>query len=663
MTQQTLTTTCPMDCPDTCALLVDVAGDRVQRIRGGHEHPDTQGFICGKVSRFGRRLQHSDRLLHPMRRTGPKGSNQFERISWTQAIEEIAANFRRVIATHGAEAILPYHYGGSNGVLTEEYLDSLFFANLGTSRLEKTICAAPSTAARKALYGSMTGASFSEFVHARFILIWGANTKGSNIHLMPYIKEARKQGAFVVSVDPVQRFGSGEADLHLAIKPGTDLVLALALARYWKTHNLLDQAFLRQWASGVETLLAAAEPWTMERAAAVCGLRVRDMETLAHAYAREEKAMLRCGWGPERNINGGQAIAAILALPALLGKFGVRGSGFTMSNSDGISFDRDKVLGPITWPNRAINMTPLGQALLEIQDPPIQSLFIYNSNPVATCPTQNKVIEGLSREDLFTVVFDPVHTDSAAFADILLPATTFLEGHDLRKAYGSFVAGGTVPVIPPMGEAKTNLEVFSLLAQAMGFEDEPFFWDARTHLAKAAATIRIHGEPADAERIQEGKVAFGGRKDAPLQFVDVFPQKGTILIAAQELGNDPYQFRAMDQPGFPLAMVSPASPKLVSSSMGEYNLPSLKVSLHPDEAARRRLRQDQVVRVYNPLGEVHLPLEITPKVALGSALIPKGAWRRASLNGKTAAALCPDHLEPISQGACFSDARVEIVGL
>ena len=384
----TVPTTCPMDCPDTCALEVRVEDGVVRSIGGAADHPTTGGFLCSKVSRFHRRLDHPDRLLHPMRRVGAKGEGRFERVSWDDAIAEITRRFRQVRQQWGGEAILPYHYGGSNGLLSEELVDDLYFARLGASRLAKTICAAPSGAVARGMYGKMPGVAHEDFPAARAIVVWGANPKASQIHLVPFLKRAREAGAFVAVVDPQRHFSDAEIDLHLPVRPGTDLPVALALIHRWHDEGRLDTAFLDAHADGLEPLLARAAEWTLDAAAAEAGVDAADLARLADVYADASPALIRTGWGLERNANGGQAMAAILAMPALLGKFGVRGGGYTMSNSGAASLDRRALLGDLGWTTRAVNMTELG-AWLRPAGPPQHAMPSRRSRRCSsTTPTR-----------------------------------------------------------------------------------------------------------------------------------------------------------------------------------------------------------------------------------------------------------------------------------
>lgn len=663
MSTQVIQTTCVLDCPDTCSLEVSVEDGRIASIRGAKDHPVTRGFICSKVSGFAGRVYHEERLLYPLRRRGAKGAGEFERISWDEAIGEIARRFADISKEWGGEAILPYHYGGSNGFLTDGFLDSYFFARIGASRLDRTLCAAPTGAVAGAMYGKMPGVAFEDYAHANCIIIWGANPRASNIHLVPFLKEARRRGAFIAAIDPVRTFSSDMVDLHLPVYPGADLPLALALVRYLRHTGRLAVDFLRRHADGVEPLLEQAEAWSLDRAAAEARVAVEDIRALADRYAAASPAVMRCGWGVERNKNGGRAVAVILALPALAGKFGVRGGGYTLSNSGAAQLDTTRIFGPDGWNKRVINMSELGAVLNGRLDPPVKGLFVFNCNPVATVPDQNAVVRGLLREDLFTVVHEQIMTDTARYADILLPATTFMEHDDVRRSYGSYVVGGTRPVIAPRGEARPNPDVFAALGRAMGFSDEPFFWSAEERFQKTTAAISLHGKPADPATLAAGSFQlydFPGR--TPVQFETVFPKTadGKIHLTPEVLGSDPFAYEPVRSEKFPLALISPGTSRMVSSTFGETNCRELTLSLHPDDAAARGIAEGDRVRAFNDLGEVHCRARLNDALSPGVALMPKGAWRKASLNGQSATALAPPHVDPVAGGACFMDARVEV---
>lgn len=669
---RTRSTTCPLDCPDTCLLTAEVDGPRVVSLGGRPESPVTRGFICAKVSKLPEQLDHGARLTRPQRRAGPKGSGRFEDVSWDEAIAEITRRFREIVARWGGESILPYHHGGSNGILSEGFLDALYFHRLGASRLAKTLCAAPSTAVARGMTGGMPGVSFPDYSHARLIVLWGTNPSVSNIHLMPFVREARRRGAAVVSVDPIRQLSTGQVDLHLPVLPGADLPLALGLIHRLEATGALDRDFLGRHAKNLQPLLAAAARWPPQRAAREAGVAEADLVRLADLYAERSPAVLRTGWGLERNHNGGRALAAILALPVLLGKMGVRGGGFTMNNGGAVCFDRDAILGQLPATTRSVNMTRLGRWIdprAPSPDPPVKALFIYNANPVATVPDQRAILRGLARDDLFTVVFDPLQTDTARWADVLLPATTFLEHRDLRVSYGHYVVGGLQPVTPRRGEARPNVEAFAALGRAMGFDDEPFSWSEETCLEQAIRHLSVNGRPADETALRHGghqPVTFGDGADGagPVQMIDVRPRTpdGKIDLTPPQLGPEPFRYRHVRRrdAAAPLILLSPATSKRINSTLGERDEEPLRVTLHPEEAAARKLAPGDRVAVFNRLGRVECPLVVSDRVRPGVVVLPKGAWRRSSGNGFTSTALVPDDVNEVGGGACFHDARVEV---
>jgi anaerobic selenocysteine-containing dehydrogenase len=671
MATTVVSTTCTMDCPDTCALQVTVTDGRIHKIAAGGDHPTTNGFICDKVQRFDRRVYHPDRLLYPMRRSGPKGSGQFTRITWDNALAEIAARFRAIIAQHGAEAILPYHYGGSNGMIGDGLFDNYFFARLGASRLARTLCAAPAAEVATGMYGKMPGVAYEDYPAAKCIIVWGANPKAANIHLMPYLRQAKRNGAFIASVNPVCNFSDQEIDLHIPVYPGADLPLALAMINHWRESGLLANNFLAEHAVGAEPLLEQAAKWPVERAAQAARVSATDIRTLADRYAESAPALIRVGWGTERNLNGGQALAAMMAMPALMGKFGVRGGGYTLSNSGAAKIDTSKVFagvgGDLPWKTRIINMSRIGQVLMDdpgdAVDPPIRALFVYNCNPLATVPDQNRVIAGFAREDVFTVVHEQVMTDTALYADIVLPSVTFLEQYELKRGYGSYIVGGVRPVIEPCGEARPNEQVFAELGRAMGFSEEPFTWDTATCMKKTSQALVMHGQSADPSVFTAGKAhAYDFPGPTPVQFGNAMPQNADrkAHLTPPGLGDRPYEYQPVEDARFPLALISPSNNKMISSQLGEFNYPELFVTIHPDDAAGRGIRERDEVRVFNDLGVVVCRATLSARIRAGVVAIPKGAWRKSSRNGQTANALSPAHVNVVAGGACYNDARVEI---
>jgi anaerobic selenocysteine-containing dehydrogenase len=662
MSKKIFSSACPMDCPDTCSLEVEVQDERVAHINGSYLNPVTDGFICSKVRRFTERLYSKERILYPMCRVDEKGSGKFERISWDEALKIIREKFSEIKQKWGGEAILPYSYGGSNGMLGQGTTDTAFFAKLGASRLARTVCAAPTTTVALAMYGRMPGVAFEDYQYAKFILIWGANPKASNIHLVPFFKKAKSSGAKIAVVDPRLNFSKNEIDLHLPVYPGTDVVLALAMINFWNSNGMINYEFIKKYSTGVEILLEKASKHTISKASDITKVDAESIEQLARMYAEINPAVLRVGWGPERNKNGGQAIASILAMPALLGKFGVRGGGYTLSNSGAFRIDTNKLVDSVQWNTRELNMNHLGKILLEENNPPVKGLFVYNCNPVATVPNQNAIIHGLEREELFTVVFEQVMTDTAFFADILLPAVTFLEQKEIKKAYGSYALQYIEPVIKPLGEAKPNEEVFAMLGRAMGWDDKAFYENTEDYLKRAVGSVKGLGDSIDFESFKEKRIAFFNFPGtAPVQFETVFPwtKDEKVHLAPQELGENPYEYLE-DTKDFSLKMISPSSEKTINSSLGEFNLPELFVVMNPIDAKTRSLEDGEKVRVFNQYGQVHCKLKLSNLIRSGVVSIPKGAWRKSSGNNQTSTALTPDTISSVGGGACFNDAMVEV---
>ncbi len=669
MSTRPVQTACPLDCPDACSLTASVQDGRVVGLNGDDRNGLTAGFICDKVRRFDRHVHGKERVLEPAVRMGPKGSGAFRVVSWDEALERVATRFLEIRDRAGGEAILPFSYGGSNGALTEGTVDTRWFRRLGASALERTICAAATSAAQDGLYGMTPGVDIRDYVHAKLIVLWGFNPNASGIHLVPVLKEAQRRGAKLVVVDPRRTPMAKAADEHLAVRPGTDLVLALAVARWLFDHGEADEAFLAAHATGVDTFRERAQPWTLERAGEVTGLGREVIEAFARSYASAQPAVIRCGWGLERNRNGGSAVASVLALPAVAGKFGSRGGGFTMSQSRTFVWDAEPVIAEAAPEVRSINMNQLGPALLEAS-PAIEALFVYNANPVATVPDQERVRQGLAREDLFTVVFEQVHTDTARYADVLLPATTFLEHHDLTRGYGGTVLNRIRPVIPPVGNARPNYAVFAELLERTGLA-RPGDLTGPDQLA--AALTRSTGIDAAGHAALEAS----GVLDAPAPgtlFTDRFPRTDDQKVhlvpetldaqARREAGGAMYTYRP--DPGdaaFPLALLSPANAKTINSTLGQLRRTPPRVQIHPNDATSRGIRDGDTVRISNALGAVECGAEVTDTVRQGVVSLDKGLWMADTRNGNTSNALCPTTLTDLGRGATFNDARVEITRL
>jgi anaerobic selenocysteine-containing dehydrogenase len=654
-------TACPLDCPDSCSLAVSVNEGKVVRIDGSRRNPITSGYICAKVRRFGERMYGDARLLHPGVRRGPKGSGLFGRVTWDEALDQIADRMRRIRDQWGGEAILPFSYGGSNGLLSQDTTDARLFRRFGSSRLARTVCAAPSGTANQAMYGKMIPVAFDDYVHARLIVIWGANPSVSGIHLVPHVREAQKRGAKLVVIDPRQTPLARQADLHLAVQPGTDVVVALALHRYLFEEGHADEAFLARAAHGADQLRERARPWTFDKAAQVARVDEAALTRFAELYATSSPALIRCGWGVERNRNGGNAILAILGLPAVAGKFGVRGGGYAMSASSAWNITRTWI-GAEEPETRVVNMNHLGRALTEYDAPPVQMLFVYNANPAVTVPDQNRVLKGLGREDLFTVVFDQVMTDTAAWADVVLPATTFLEAHDFAKGYGSLSLQLVRPVVDAIGEARPNVEVFGDLCRLLGLEEPQDSADELEHLMELLDAL-----PGTAgQQLREREIAELPCGSHPVQFVDVFPNTpdGKVNLFPADLERDMigelYVFQPLAADRYPLTLISPASDKTVTSMLGELARGPAHLVMHPEDSAARGLKEEDEVRIFNDRGEVRCLLTVEPTIRPGTVSLPKGLWRKSTLNGATATALAPDTLTDLGGGACFNDARVEV---
>ena len=658
-------TACPLDCPDACSLAVTVTSGKVVTIDGSRKNPVTDGYICAKVRKFGERVYGPDRLLYPAVRSGRKGSGQFKRVTWEDAIELVASRFEAAKAAAGAESILPYSYGGSNGLLTQDNIDAQLWRRFGTSRLARTLCAAPTGAANMALYGKMASVTYQDYPEAKLIILWGVNPSASGIHIIPFVREAQKRGATLVVIDPRTTTLARSADLHLPVKTGTDVAVALAIHRHLFAGGHTDERFLREHTLGADALRERAEPWSFARAAEVSGVDAAAIETLATLYAGSSPALIRCGWGLERNRNGGNAAMSVLALPAVGGKFGVRGGGYSMSNSASWNIERPWIDAPEP-DTRVVNMNHLGRALTEYDDPPVNVLFVYNCNPAATVPDQRRVIRGLEREDLFTVVFEQVMTDTALYADVVLPNTTFLEGYDFAKGYGPISLDLGRPVIDAVGEARTNADVFGDLSTRLGLlkSGEP------AGELDLMVTV-LNGLPNPiSEPLRQGVMAVPPCGPAPVQFVDVFPltpgRKVNLFPAALDASAPMGLYRYQPDPEterYPLALISPASERTISSTLGELPRPDVKLLMHPDDARARGLEEGDLVRIFNDLGEVHCPLTVAPSIRPGTVSLPKGLWRRSTRNHATGTALVPDTLTDIGAGACFNDARVQVASL
>ena len=495
---------CPHDCPDACAVLITVEDGRATKIEGDPQHPITRGFLCGKVAKYLDRVYSPDRVLYPMRRVASKGTHgegAFQRITWDEALDEICVRLKNINAEFGSEAVLPYSYGGNIAVLNNASMDMRFFHRLGASQLHRSICSQAGGDAIISIYGRKVGTEPEQFRHSKYIIAWGANIHGNNIHLWPFIEEARRNGAKLVVIDPYRTRTAAIADWHIAINPGTDVALAMGLMHIILREGWHDADYIARYADGFDELQKRLPEYTPARVAQWTGIAQEDIERLAREYATTRPAAIRLNYGIQRSENGGAAVRAVCMLPVLTGSFKEVGGGLQLSTSGGFQLDRaamerrDLMEKSARREARTINMVQLGKALTELADPPVKALVVYNSNPAAVCPEQNLVRRGLMRDDLFTVVHEQFFTDTTDYADIVLPATTFFEHKDLVLAYGHYYLQVSHQAIAPPGECKSNVEFFRELALRMGFDDECFRQpvDAMIDAALASGVPQLEG--------------------------------------------------------------------------------------------------------------------------------------------------------------------------
>lgn len=640
-------TACTLDCPDACSLAVtvDLADGRIVDIDAAPGNPLTDGWICAKVKRYAERVYSADRVLTPLVSTGPKGAGEFRRATWDEAATLIAERMKAAIDRRGPDAVVAFTYNSSAALVQKASLSEAFFAAIGATVVDHTICAETAGAAWGSIYGDMASADPGDVVNSKLVIIWGANPTVSNTHFPPLVHEAVKAGAKVVVIDPRATAMAKRADLHLAIVPGTDVVLAHAIANLWQSGGHLDAAFIAQHSTGGDEFLAASAQWSPERAAAVTGLAADDIVTLARWWGTTRPTMLRIGWGLERNANGGAGYRAVLTLPVLGGHFGQPGSGVIGSTAIGVVQPRRRwpkaaFTGP---PRRNLPMHQVGRWMAPGSSDPCEVLFVQGANPLVMCPDQASVVRAFERDDVFTVVHEQVLTDTTRYADVVLPATTSFEIDDLAGSYGSLTVMPVEAAIARVGEARSNDETGLALARAMGFD-----WS---------------GSPPPRAAIDDPGprvVAVPSR-----QFVDTFPGSAHSDLARlvdPVVGVPVYVPVARDEAGFPLTLISPASSKLINSMFGEFQSPSPAVLLHPSDAAERGLVAGQMVTVASPTGTIRVPLDVHDATRPGVAVMSKGVWLRHHGDGRGVNTLTPATGDQLVNGACFNDTFVEVSG-
>jgi anaerobic selenocysteine-containing dehydrogenase len=690
---------CPHDCPDTCSFFVTVENGRAIKIEGAKDHPTTDGFLCTKVNRYLERTYSPERVLYPMKRAGEKGKGIFERISWDEALDTIAAKFKEV-AADDPQAILPYSYAGTMGFVQSQSIDRRFFHKLGASLLARTICADAGAAGYRATIGLSMGTDPERFSDAKLIIIWGSNVITSNVHLWPKILEAKRKGAKVIAIDPYRSLTAEKCDEHLAVLPGADGALALAMMNVIIRDNLVDHDYVERHTMGFELLRERVMEYPPSRVAAITGLNEETIVKLAREYATTKPAVIRLNYGLQRHAGGGMAVRAITCLPALVGAWRDAAGGALLSTSGTFGINAQALERPdLIWNNpRTINMSAIGDALLGYQrvqrfsvkdapaetleslDPPVRAIYVYNSNPVAIAPDSRRVIAGFKREDLFTVVHEIFQTDTADYADILLPATTQLEHFDIHKAYGHLYMLINKPAIEPLGEAKPNSEVFRLLAERMGFTED-CFKDSDEEIARKAINYdhpRMRGIKFD-----ELKERGWMRLSVPETFAPFaegnFPTpSGKCEFFSETLarqGLDPLptfippRESARTAPElakkYPLAIISPPAHNFLNSSFA--NLPTFvkaekepHLEIHPADAAARGIKDGDRVRVFNDRGEFNLKARVSEKARQGVVVALSVWWKKLTSDGCNANDVTSQGLTDLGAGATFYDALVEV---
>lgn len=695
---------CPHDCPDTCSMLYTLRDERVVAVRGNPAHPFTQGRLCAKTNHYQERIYHAERVLHPLRRVGPKGEGRFERIGWDQALEEIGTRWRAILAEHGAQAILPYSYLGTQGLINGLTVGDPFFNRLGATVSERTFCDSGASTAYIMTLGPTAGLDPESLAHSRFIILWACNLLSTNAHLWPFVEQARRKGAKLVVIDPVRTATAAQADQHIRVRPGTDGALALALMHVIVRENLVDADYVAQHTVGYEALVEHLDAYTPEFAERETGVDAEVIRTLAREYARAQPAAIRIGVAIERSAGGGQLVRALASLPALVGAWRHPGGGILQLSlwAFPVKWDVLHRADLIPAGTRVLNQWQLGAALTGALSlsPPIRSLFVYNSNPLVVAPDQLRLQQGLAREDLFTVVSEHFITDTARYADLVLPATTQAEQLDLMFSWGHLYLTLNQPAIAPQGEAVTNAELFRRLSRVMGFT-EAFFqrddaqilreavdWDSPAMQGITLAQLQEHGyarlnvPPADvwAPHAQggfptpSGKVELMASMAAHGNFVLPTFRQG---YAEQQDGSpvpalptyQPPRESARSNPAlaarYPLAMMSPKSHSFLNSTYANHARQLSRegeqaIFLHADDATPRGIRNDDLVRVSNDRGSFVGVARVGEHTMPGVIVAPMGHWLARSRAQATPAALNPTAFADLGRAPAFSDNLVEV---
>lgn len=661
---------CSLDCPDQCGLLVHKKDGKIVKIEGDPDHPVTQGAICNKVRNMTARIYDPKRLSYPLKRIGAKGEGNFERISWEEAIETIAARWKELIRTEGPESILPYSFYGNMGRLSAESMDRRFFHRLGASRLDQTICTSAGTKGYEYTMGGSFGTDPEDTVHAKLIIMWGINAVSTNMHQVALAEKARKNGAQVVVIDVHKNQTGRWADWFIPIMPGTDSALALGMMHVLFAENMVDEHFLQQYTVGHEELREHVKQYDPASVSAITGVPVEDVVRLARMYGQISPSFIRIGNGLQHHDNGGMCIRTIACLPALTGQWLKKGGGAIKGNGGYLLFNKQALQRPDLLANkqtRVINMNQLGRALLEL-DPPVRSLFVYNSNPAVVAPEANKVRRGLARDDLFTVVHDMFLTETAVYADLVLPATSSFENTDFYTSYWHHFIHLQRPVIPPYGESKSNVEVFRLLAKAMGFDDQAF-QDTDEELIRQA--LHNHRNPylegIDYETLVEKqyvkanvKPLFPGRLPTPSGKIELYSEK------MEREGYPPLPTYAplADDGDYPYLFIPAPNHNFLNSTFSHNDkhvqlekMPRLH--MNAADAARAGIENGDNVRIWNERGECELVASVGENVLPG-VVVSQGLWADMPGTKRLVNALTPDRLADMGGGATFFSGRVNV---
>jgi anaerobic selenocysteine-containing dehydrogenase len=701
---------CPHDCPDACGVLITVENGKATRIQGDPAHPMTRGFLCAKVAKYLDRVYSPARVLYPMRRIAPKGRvapatpniTAFQRISWDEALDEITTRLRSVAEDFGSEAVLPYSYGGTLGKLGYGSMDRRFFHRLGASQLARNICSEAGAAGVKSVYGANMGTEPEQFRQSKYIIAWAANIHGNNVHLWPFIEEARKNGAKLVVIDPYRTRTAACADWHIPINPGTDVALALSMMHVIINENLHDADYVAKHTEGFDQLRAKVQEYPPEKVAQWTGMSAADIYKLAREYATCRPAVIRMNYGVQRSENGGTASRAIAMLPCITGSWKEVGGGFQLSTSAAFGLNNgaleriDLMQKSLGRPARTINMVELGKALNEVNDPPVKALFVYNSNPAAVCPNHNEVIRGLLRRDLFTVVHEQFFTDTTDYADIVLPATTFFEHKELQSAYGHYYLQISNQAIEPLGECRSNVDLFRALALNMGFDDECFRDSVDDMIEEALDAPNPWLEGITRTRLeQEGQIRlnFSGNGDSPtvgkeggrvgqpdvpfLPFAqgNFRTASGKALLyndALKSQGLDPIAAFVPPQESrhsetaktFPLELLARKADNFLNSTFS--NLPVIQawesaglLEMSSSDAAARSITDGDPVRVFNSRGEIQLKAKVNGSVSPG-VVAAKLNWAKLTLGGRNINVLTSEKLTDLGNSATFYSVLVEV---